>query len=170
MLAVSLLLAVQTPSPEAIWGEVVKAYKSKKSFSASFTTRQVKPAKTVYRGTVSFARDKSYKFSLQDLGEKCRAGEEWSKGNGASTWVSPAEFRGYNDTITARHPYILLDLLRGSTDEGDWKPGVAGKMAATTIERTDGWKFTIDRRSNKLLSFSGPELYNEERICVTTIR
>lgn len=170
MLVFTVLLAVQTPTPDAIWAGVVDAYKAKKSFSCSYTTRQLTPAKTVYRGTVAFTREKSLKFVLQDLGEKCRAGEDWSPGAGATTWVSPASFRGYNDTLTARHPYVILALLRGEMEPAAWKPEFKKGKATVTLTRDDGWSFVIDPKKDRLVSFRGPELYNEERICETTIR
>lgn len=169
-----LLLAVQAPKPEDVWAKMVDAYGKKASYSVSFTTSWKGQKAALYTGKLTFTRDKSLAFELKDGKERCKAGYDWTKANGGSTWVSPDEFRGYNDTLTARHPYLLVDLLQGEATPGEWtdtvKSTTIARQAHWIISDKSGATFTVNASTWMLSSFKGPELYDEERICTTTMK
>jgi hypothetical protein len=169
-----LLLAAQTPTPADVWAKTVEAYGQVPTYNATFTTTVKGKKGSLYTGKLTFTRDKSLAFELKDTGENCRAGYTWTKDNGGSTWVSPDEFRGYNDTLTARHPYLLVSLLEKSSDPMEWtetvKSAKVGKDAHWSITDKSGYTFLVNASTWMISSYTGPELYDEERICTTVVK
>lgn len=174
MLATAIVVALQTPKPEEVWAKVLESYAKAPSLSVTFSTVLKGRKSALYSGRLTFSRDKSLKFELKDSLEGCRAGYTWTKKNPGSTWVTPAQFRGYNDTLTARHPYFLVDLLEGKAEPREWAEPVTstkvkGQLFWVLFEK-EGTTFTVNAKTYRLGSFSGPELYDEERICTTVIK
>ena len=171
---IAVVVAFQTPKPAEIWAKVVESYAKAPSLKVSFSTLLKGRKAALYTGTLTFSRDKSLKLEFRDGIEGCRAGYTWSKENGGSTWVTPASFRGYNDTLTARHPHFLVDLIEGKTDPKEWNAEVASTkvkgQAVWALFDKEGTTFTVNAKTHRILSFSGPELYDEERICTTTFK
>lgn len=170
----ALLICLDAPKPEEVWAKVVDSYGKAPAVAIKFTTTWAGKKKPLYVGTLNFTREKSLKYEFKDSFEGCNAGCSWTKANGGSTWVSPPRFRGYNDTLTPRHPYLLVDLIEGTSHEMEWNSAPKSVTLAKTLywvlTNKAGTTFTINSKTWRITKFVGPELYDEERICTTVIR
>lgn len=151
----ALFFSQIVPKEEAVWTLMQVKMAKVKEVRVLFETREVGSKRLIYKGSFNFTRNKTIDFEYEDLVEGCRAGADAD-----STWVSPAEFRGYNDTVTQRQPYTIVSLARG-TDALD-SPIAINKPVkkvgfSEQIETTDGTKFLIDSRKSLINQIEGQD-------------
>ncbi len=178
MLASLLVLTSFASTPKSV--DLVKAvmakYATVKSFSATFRSIDSKTKKVVYTGSFDYEIKSFSRFSLTDPAEECTAGEDLNEKGQGSTWVTPPEMRGYNDTVSSRHPYLLADLtqkkLKLDTDY-QWYEKVQvikkGKAEFWRLNSKDGLTLTINSKTKLITEFTSKESYHPEFPLVTLV-
>ncbi|HLO99112.1 MAG TPA: hypothetical protein VK171_11005 [Fimbriimonas sp.] len=160
----TLILIQELSKPEEVWKRAETKLGSVSQVRVLFETRDVVTKRLVYRGSYNFRRGKEIQFEYEDLVERCRAGADAD-----SCWVSPADFRGYNDTVPQRQPYFIVSITR-KADALDSPLAIDKPVKrvgfSEQIETTDGTKILIDSRKNLINQIEGQDT-SHERIVTT---
>lgn len=177
-LALSLLTLQTKPAlkPAEIMKAVTAQYRALKTMECSYKTTNPVSKKEIYSGTISYRRNHHMNFTITDVGEECTAGEDLDAKGKGNTWVTPADQRGYNDTLMDRQPYLLVRFIRDETKGnlgGGWLDNFEtikkGKKTFWRIRSNDDsdLALTIDSTSYLITEIASAEGYHP-RVRLTT--
>lgn len=172
---IALTAFASTPKPIEIVKSVMEKYANGKSVSVTFRCVDAKTKKVIYTGSMEYEAKSFLRFSLTDPEEGCTAGEDLNGKFQGSTWVTPADMRGYNDTVASRQPYLLADLIqkRAKLDtDYKWDDKVQtikkGKTQFWRVTSPDGLTLTVNTKTKFITEFVNTDSYHAESSLITT--
>ncbi len=177
-IVLSLVFLQQLPKPTDIMKAVIAKYRDAKTLECSYKTTSPSSKKEIYSGSVSYKKKHHMRFSISDPDQGCTAGEDLDAKGKGSTWVTPADMRGYNDTLMDRQPYLLVRFIRDETKAvigGGWSSTLetvkVGKKTYWRIRNSDDsdLAITIDSSTNLISEFSSAEMYHTKSRLTTYI-
>ncbi len=179
ILVLPLLSALLSQKPGDIMKSVIAKYKSMKVLECTYKTTAPGSNTLIYEGSISYKIKDHMRFSISDPKQECTAGEDLDAKGKGSTWVTPADMRGYNDTLMNRHPYLLVRFIRNETS-GHIGTGWLDKLETINRGKSTYWRIrsnddsdraiTIDSKTLMITEFSSAETYHSKVRLTTYVK
>lgn len=160
-----LLIAQDITHSNQVWEQAVAKHTKITQMEVSFESYEANTKQLIYKGSFSYNGPKKWRFQYQDLVEKCEAGADPE-----STWVSPSEMRGYNDTVSSRQPYLVVNLCLGrgiARSSPVWDKDVQVEGFSKVIKGTDDAQaitLVIDARKSLVNRIESSDMASEHLV------